>query len=195
MSPEVSAATSLELERHRPYLLRFALLQLRDRSAAEDAVQEALLAAIQGVERFAGQSSLRTWLVGILKHKIVDGIRKTAREQPGASGPEGEGAENPEAFFADDGHFAEPPAEWASPERALEERRFFEALERCLQSLPRNTASAFTMRELMGLETDEICKELGISTSNCWVMLYRARLSLRACLERTWFLAGSASAG
>src|SRR5690242_15733608 len=123
MSPEVSAATSLELERHRPYLLRFALLQLRDRSAAEDAVQEALLAAIQGAERFAGQSSPRTWLIGILKHKIVDSIRKAARERPGESSSEADGAENPDAFFADDGHFAEPPGEWAGPERALEERR------------------------------------------------------------------------
>jgi RNA polymerase sigma-70 factor (ECF subfamily) len=82
MSSEPSAPDSLELERHRPYLLRFALLQLRDRSAAEDAVQETLLAAIQGASRFAGQSSVRTWLVGILKHKIIDGIRRSAREQP-----------------------------------------------------------------------------------------------------------------
>lgn len=193
MSPE-SAPTPLELERHRPYLLRFALLQLRDRNAAEDAVQDTLLAALQGASRFAGQSSVRTWLVGILKHKIIDGIRKTAREQP-LERPDGDGAEDLDAYFADDGHFADAPEEWASPERSLEERRFFEALERCLQGLPRNTASAFTMRELLGLETEEICKELGISTSNCWVMLYRARISLRACLERTWFLPGSARAG
>ena len=186
---------SLELERHRPYLLRFALLQLRDRTAAEDAVQDALLAAIQGATSFAGQSSVRTWLVGILKHKIIDGIRKTSREQPLDARAESEGAEDLEAFFAGDGHFSEPPEEWASPERSLEERRFFEALERCLQSLPKNTARAFTMREVMGLDTEEICKELGISTSNCWVMLYRARMSLRACLERTWFLAGAAKAG
>jgi RNA polymerase sigma-70 factor (ECF subfamily) len=173
--------------------LRFALLQLRDRTAAEDAVQDALLAAIQGASGFAGQSSLRTWLVGILKHKIIDSIRKTAREQT-LERSDGEGAEDLDAFFSDDGHFAEPPEDWATPERSLEERRFFEALERCLQALPTNTASAFTMRELMGLETAEICKELGISTSNCWVMLHRARLSLRACLERTWFLADSAGA-
>jgi len=191
MSPESSAPTPLELERHRPYLLRFALLQLRDRTAAEDAVQDALLAAIQGASRFAGQSSVRTWLVGILKHKIIDSIRKTAREQP-VERLDGDGAEDLDAFFAGDGHFADAPVEWASPERSLEERRFFEALERCLQALPRNTASAFTMRELMGLETEEICKELGISTSNCWVMLYRARMGLRACLERTWFLSGPA---
>jgi RNA polymerase sigma-70 factor (ECF subfamily) len=171
--------------------LRFALLQLRDRTAAEDAVQDTLLAALQGASRFAGQSSVRTWLVGILKHKIIDGIRRTAREQP-LERPDGDGTEDLEAFFAADGHFAEAPEEWASPERSLEERRFFDALERCLQALPRNTASAFTMRELMGLETEEICKELGVSASNCWVMLYRARMSLRACLERTWFLPGSA---
>ena len=194
MSPESSAPAPLELERHRPYLLRFALLQLRDRTAAEDAVQDTLLAALQGASRFAGQSSVRTWLVGILKHKIIDAIRKSAREQP-LERPNGDGAEDLEAFFADDGHFAEAPEQWASPERSLEERRFFEALERCLQALPRNTASAFTMRELMGLETAEICKELGISSSNCWVMLYRARMSLRACLERTWFLAGRPEAG
>jgi RNA polymerase sigma-70 factor, ECF subfamily len=194
MSPESFVPAPLELEQHRPYLLKFALLQLRDRTAAEDAVQDTLLAAIQGASRFAGKSSVRTWLVGILKHKIIDGIRRTAREQP-LERSDREGAEDLDAFFSDDGHFAEAPAEWASPERSLEERRFFEALERCLRALPRNTASAFTMRELLGLDTEEICKELGISTSNCWVMLYRARMSLRACLERTWFLSGSAEAG
>ncbi len=195
MSSGSSAQTPLELERHRPYLLRFALLQLRDRVAAEDAVQDTLLAAIQGAAQFAGQSSVRTWLVGILKHKIIDGIRRTVRERPVEHRAETEGAEDLDAFFADDGHFAESPEEWASPERSLEERRFFEALERCLQSLPKKTASAFTLRELIGMDTDEICKELGISSSNCWVMLYRARMSLRACLERTWFNSRSGEAG
>lgn len=186
-------ATPLELDRHRPYLLRFALLQLRDRSAAEDAVQETLLAAIQGASQFAGQSSVRTWLVGILKHKIVDSVRKASREQSVESFEDR--GEDLDAFFSDDGHFAEAPQQWANPERSLEQGRFFEALERCLHALPVKTARAFMMRELMGLETEEICKELRISTSNCWVMLYRARMSLRACLEQTWFLAGSAKNG
>jgi RNA polymerase sigma-70 factor (ECF subfamily) len=172
--------------------LRFALLRLRDRSAAEDAVQEALLAAIQGAGRFAGQSSVRTWLVGILKHKIVDSIRKSAREPISEFSGEA-GAEDLDAYFETDGHFIDPPEAWEDPERALEERRFFEALERCLASLPKATASAFTLRELMGLDTEEICKELGISASNCWVMLYRARMNLRTCLERTWF--GGRAAG
>ena len=157
-------------------------------------MQEALLAAIQGASRFAGESSVRTWLVGILKHKIVDSIRKSAREQTVES-PAEDGDGDLDPFFSENGHFAEAPEQWSSPDRSLEERRFFEALERCLQSLPKKTAAAFTLRELMGLETDEICKELRISTSNCWVMLYRARISLRACLERTWFLAGSTRSG
>jgi RNA polymerase sigma-70 factor (ECF subfamily) len=195
MPAQVSVPSPLELERHRPYLLRFALLQLRDRSPAEDAVQETLLAAMQGAERFAGQSSVRTWLVGILKHKIIDSLRKAAREHPAELKASEAGAGDLEAFFESDGHFAEPPGEWESPENALEERRFFEALERCLQALPQNTASAFTMREVMGLNTEEICKELGVSPSNCWVLLYRARMALRACLERTWFLGGASGAG
>jgi len=188
-------ASPLELERHRPYLMRFALLQLRDRTAAEDAVQEALLAAVQGAGQFAGQSSVRTWLIGILKHKVVDHIRKAARERA-ADPPESENrTEDLEGFFRGDGHFTDPPQDWGNPESALEQRRFFEALERCLQALPRNTASAFMMRELMGLETEEICKELGVSPSNYWVMLYRARMNLRTCLERTWFGAGAAPTG
>jgi len=113
------------------------------------------------MQRFAGQSSVRTWLIGILKHKIVDSIRKATRERPFDLTGDEAGSVELDAFFESDGHFTEPPGEWDSPEKALDERRFFEALERCLQALPKNTASAFTMRELLGLETEEICKELG----------------------------------
>jgi RNA polymerase sigma-70 factor (ECF subfamily) len=136
---------------------------------------------------------VRTWLIGILKHKIIDQIRKAARERPLQVSAEDADADNSDAFFLDDGHFLEPPGEWDSPEKALDERRFFEALERCMEALPRNSARVFTMREVMGLETEEICKELGISSSNCWVLIYRARMALRACLERTWFRASAAA--
>ena len=179
-------ARALEFEKHRPQLLRFALLQLRDATAAEDAVQETLLAALQSADRFAGQSSVRTWLVGILKHKIVDHLRRQSREQP----LEDEAAtDDVDGLFRPDGHYVDPPAEWAAPDKALEERRFFEALERCMQGLPRNTSRAFLMREVLDMETDEICKELGISATNCWVLLHRARMALRVCLEQTWFSA------
>ena len=181
--------TPLELERHRPQLLRFALLQLRDAGAAEDAVQETLLAALQGASGFAGQSSVKTWLVGILKHKIIDHRRRSGRERPLsdlAAQDSETSLEDFDALFAADGHWAEPPADWGDPGRAFQQSRFFEALQRCVDMLPAKTGQAFLMREVMGLETTEICKELRISSSNCWVMLYRARMSLKLCLEQSW---------
>ncbi len=166
------------------------MLQLRDESAAEDAVQETLMAAIQGASGFAGQSSVRTWLIGILKHKVIDHLRRISREKPltVATRPvEETDISDFDALFVADGHWAEAPCAWSNPDQSLQQSRFFEAMERCLKGLPDATARAFMMREVMGIETDEICKELRISASNCWVMLYRARMSLRLCLEQTWF--------
>ena len=173
-----------ELQEHRPHLLRFALLQLRDTSAAEDAVQETLLAALQAP--FDGRSSVRTWLIGILKHKIVDHLRRQVREAPFADPAELSTADL-EALFAEDGHYATQPGDWHDPDQALQQQRFFEALERCLQALPRTTSRAFMMREILGMDTAEICKELDVSATNCGVLLYRARMALRACIEKTWF--------
>lgn len=176
-----------DLDKHRPQLLRFALLHLRDRTAAEDAVQETLLAALQAGGRFDGRSSVRTWLIGILKHKIADHLRSQVRERPLEREDEDRAAEEVEAMFGEDGHYAERPSDWHNPDQALQQRRFFDALERCMQALPVNTARAFMMREVLGMETGEICKELGISATNCWVLLHRARMALRACLENSWF--------
>lgn len=176
-----------QIEAQRAYLLRYALLQLRDAAAAEDAVQETFLAALAGESGFAGRSSLRTWITGILKHKITDTLRRTRHEQPlEQANPENELAQL-DALFVEDGHWRDAPADWGDPDRALEEKQFFAALETCLGRLPARTARVFLMREHMGLETCDICKELGISATNCWVMLYRARVTLRQCLEATWF--------
>jgi RNA polymerase sigma-70 factor, ECF subfamily len=183
----------LELQKHRPQLLRFAMLQLRNATAAEDVVQETLLAALQSGSSFAGQSSVKTWLVGILKHKIIDAIRKQSREQPLESADDETDIEDlQDAVYGADGHFREQPADWGNPEAALNQRKFFEVLERCMEGLPKKTARAFVMREVMGLETDEVCKELAITASNCWVLLHRARMALRECLEGRWFAAGGA---
>ena len=171
-----------EVEGHRPYLLRYASLQLRDRAAAEDAVQETLLAALAGEQGFAGRSNLRTWLTGILKHKIIDAIRKAGREQPL---PEGE--DGLDALFDQSGHWIDPPQAWRDPDASLETQQFFAALEACLGRLPGKTARAFMMREHMGLETGEICKELAVTPTHCWVLLHRARLALRECLQMNWF--------
>ena len=171
----------------RPYLLRYATLQLRDAAAAEDAVQDALLAALAGKAGFAGRSNLRTWLTGILKHKIVDSIRRQARERPVADLAEGDETGEFDALFDRRGHWQEAPDAWEQPEQALNQRQFLAALEACLRALPERTARAFMMREHLGLETSEICKELGISATHCWVMLHRARMALRLCLQTNWF--------
>jgi len=176
-----------ELETHRRALFKFAMLQLRDETHAEDVVQETLVAAIQGAERFAGGSSARTWLVGILKHKISDHFRKASREQPMSLSGDESSLEDFDVLFKDDGHFVDEPRVWSDPEDALTQSKFFEVLERCLEMLPKNTARVFTMREVMGIDTDEICKELSITATNCWVLLYRARMNLRSCLQQRWF--------
>ena len=173
------------VEGERAYLLRYASLQLRDSHAAEDAVQETLLAALAGEASFAGRANLRTWLTGILKHKIVDAIRRQARE-PRLPDDAEEALDGFDALFLRNGHWAERPPGWDEPDGALEQRQFFRALEACLERLPARTARVFMMREHLGLETPEICKELDITPTHCWVLLYRARMALRECLQQTW---------
>jgi RNA polymerase sigma-70 factor (ECF subfamily) len=175
-----------QLEALRPYLLRYANLQLRDAASAEDAVQEALLAALAGQASFAGRANLRTWLTGILKHKIVDAIRRQARE-PVVSAEADEEVADIDDLFTERGHWNERPAAWGDPDGALEQAQFFRALETCLERLPSRTARVFMLREHLGLETGEICKELDITPTYCWVLLYRARMTLRECLQQTWF--------
>jgi RNA polymerase sigma-70 factor (ECF subfamily) len=175
-----------QVEAQRPYLVRFASLQLRDPHAAEDAVQETLLAALSSPASFAGRSNLRTWLTGILKHKIVDAIRRAGRETALGAGAGGEVSEF-DALFDERGHWSEMPAAWQDPDASLEQKQFFAALEECLARLPAKTAQAFMMREHLGLDTGEICKGLGVTPTHCWVLLYRARMALRQCLETNWF--------
>jgi RNA polymerase sigma-70 factor (ECF subfamily) len=140
--------------------------------------------------RFAGRAQLRTWVVAILKNKIVDRIRQRCREAPLPEAGDNE-AEDFDALFADDGHWREPPADWGDPAKALEQGRFYEVLELCMQALPENLARVFLMREILEMETEEICKELAITSSNCWVVLYRARMRLRECLQLRWFGKGA----
>ena len=170
------------VQAERGYLLRYASLQLRDRQAAEDAVQETMLAALAGERSFGGRSNLRTWLTGILKHKIVDAMRRLARE---TALPE-EGLES-DTLFDPRGHWIDAPLAWDDPDVSLERAEFFKVLEECLGRLPAKTAQTFMMREHLGYETAEICKELGLTATHCWVLLYRARVALRECLQQNWF--------
>jgi RNA polymerase sigma-70 factor (ECF subfamily) len=182
-----------EIESHRGYLMRIAQLQLRDRESAEDAVQETLLAALAARDGFSGRSSLKTWLTGILKHKVVDAIRRRQREPRATASFEEElDLDDFDALFRSNGAWDAPPADWGDPVAALDRREFFDVVDFCLDKLPPNTGRVFMMREVMELETEEICKELRITANNLWVILYRARVSLRQCLEQNWF-AGTAA--
>ena len=174
-----------QLEQLRPQLLRYARSQLRNDAWAEDAVSEALLVAIEKQASFRGRSQLKTWVVGILRHKLIDELRHHSREI--AMSPE-EGDDGLEdAIFAADGHFREMPQDWGDPEAALSQGEFFRVLDACTERLPNQLGRVFLMREWLELESAEICKELGITPTNLWVMLHRARLRLRECLQIHWF--------
>ena len=177
---------------HGDYLYRYAIFRLRDRSAAEDCVQETFLAALKAYRGFEGRGSERTWLVGILKHKVTDHFRRVTREAP-IGETEGEEFEHNEFFTRTDewtnhwnAGFA--PSEWhATPSELVERSDFWKVLNDCLSPLPERTASAFTLREVDGLTSEQICDALNITVNNLWVMLHRARLHLRNCLEINWF--------
>jgi RNA polymerase sigma-70 factor (ECF subfamily) len=191
--PDPNFAT--QVQGHRAYLLRVAQLQLRDTALSEDVVQDTLVAALQGESGFSGRSSLKTWLTGILKHKIVDAIRQRARSPVFASLEEECRIEDFDALFDETGHWENPPADWGNdPESQLSQQQFLDVMQLCLENLPPNTARVFIMREVMELEADEICRELKITSNNLWVILYRARMALRECLERRWFAASAVRA-
>jgi RNA polymerase sigma-70 factor (ECF subfamily) len=154
-----SMGSAHELGRLRPQLMSFALRRLGDRHRAEDAVQETLLAALEGINRFGGGSSLRTWLTGILKHKIVDALRAAPPEEP--------------LDYHEEVHDAHPETE-------LAQRRILEAVDARLKELSANAARVFVLRDVLGMDTAEVCRELSISRANCWVMSHRARVRLRA---------------
>ncbi len=174
----------------RPRLLSFARLHLRHHAQAEDAVQDTLEAAIEKQDSFSGRSGYETWVFGILKYKILDTMR--AQKRQGTWQPlEDEGEADDDAIdrlFQQNGRWLKEarPVSWGEPEAAFENELFWQVFDACMIALPDNVARAFSLRELMGLSTEEICRELGIKENNCWVILHRARLRLRACIEQGW---------
>ncbi len=182
-------ALDAELAALRHDMVRFARLQLRDEAAAEDAVQDALAAAMTGQAQFGSRAQLKTWVFGILKNKLVDVIRKRARSPGSAKAIDEIPQHAYDDLFDEHDRWQEEsrPASWGDPEQSYASRQFWLVFEICLTRLPENTACIFMMREMLGLETEEICKELSISPTNCWVVLHRARMGLRLCLEERWF--------
>jgi RNA polymerase sigma-70 factor (TIGR02943 family) len=182
---------SNELASHREYLLRYAQLQLRNETWAEDCVSETLLAALAKPQSFENKSQLKTWLVGILKHKVIDHIRARSREissEALAHEADSDGTLELDALgFAADGHYQTEPQSWGNPEQDLSSQQFMLILEACTEKLPPSLGRVFLMREWLELPAEQVCKELGLTATNLYVQLHRARLKLRECLELNWF--------
>ncbi|WP_048306819.1 sigma-70 family RNA polymerase sigma factor [Halomonas sp. PR-M31] len=172
----------------RPRLVSFARLQLRDLAQAEDVVQEALVAAMEKDASFLGHSGYETWVFGILKFKILDGLRSQRRQGNWRPWEDELNDGAIERQFKRNGRWEEAarPSNWGDPEAAFVSERFWQVFDACMIAPPDNIARIFSLRELMGLSTEDICKETGIKENNCWVILHRARLRLRACIENGW---------
>jgi RNA polymerase sigma-70 factor (TIGR02943 family) len=176
---------------HGDYLFKYALSRLRDPARAEDLVQETFLAALRGGMSFQGRSAEKSWLVGILKNKICDHFRTAGRETSFtdlefySAGEDGHFI--PEGLFAGGWVPEQGPQEWPNPGASLDHEVFWQTFRDCSNKLPKNVATVFTLREVDGIASREICALLGISENNLWVMLHRARMALRRCLERNWF--------
>ncbi len=175
------------VELYGDYLFRYALIHLKDRSEAEDVVQETFLSAISAREGFSGKSSEKTWLTGILKNKVIDVFRKRKRVKPDECIEET--AAGSEAYFDEKGFWKITPCDWGNhPLQSLEQKQFWEILRSCLHHLPEIMQEAFFLGEINEYSGQGICKVLEISSSNYWVLLHRARLKLRSCLEVNWFV-------
>lgn len=173
-------------------LYRFALIKVSDNGLAQDLVQETFLSALQAKEQFRGESSEKTWLMAILKNKIIDHFRKTQKavstisieeEKTGDSDPH-------HIFFNEKGHWRKEmaPKAWISEISSRQERTdFYSILRACMGKLTDMGRTIFNLKYLEEKESTEICKDLSITTSNYWVIIHRAKLQLRSCLEKNWF--------
>lgn len=183
--PDSSSAPDTWLERYGDRLYSYAMMRLRDADRAQDAVQDTLLAALQSRDRFMGASTELTWLIGILRHKVLDQLRVVSRDETRQVAVEDDNALE-RMRFDGSGYWTQGPGAWGGPEQALQDSEFVGSLASCVESLPRRLADVFVLREVDGLPSDELREVLGVSSNNLWVMLSRARMRLRECLEHHW---------
>lgn len=191
-SREATMDDPLFLEEVRRQMVRFAVQQLGDSSLAEDVVQDALVGALRNKDSFRGRAALRSWMFAILKNKIVDSIRRKSRmsahgEQIALDEIDGAGLFESHGRWRSDSK----PKHWAQPDDSLMDADFWRVFGVCLDHLPPRQSRVFMMREVLALETDEICVALDITAANLHVVLHRARLELRACLQKCWFAEGT----
>lgn len=180
-------------DRYGDYLYSYALFRVNKPEAARDLVQDTFLSALRTMGAFRGEASEKTWLTSILKRKIIDYYRKASNRLEVSA--EDHAASFYDHFFMDEdsgheGHWKkkQSPKDWSSQPGNLESREFMHILQGCLGKLPEKWSAVFNMRLFDEREADFICMELDLSPSNYWVILHRARLQLRECLEKNWFV-------
>jgi len=189
MSEKNKAEISTLFERHADFLFNFAITRVNDEHTAEDLVQETFISALRNYDSFQKKSKASTWLVAILKNKIIDHYRKKVREYKKESL---DNVLSGEDFFTEKGKWKkeERPRDWKMDASShIEQKEFYETLQKCLGRLKEIQRMAFVLKHMEDVDTTEICKELNITASNYWVIIHRAKLQLRKCLEKNWMLA------
>ena len=167
-------------------LYRYAYSRTLNPSVAEDLVQETFLSGLKSQKSYKGTASIKTWLTAILKNKIIDYFRSISKEQPALN--LSDQPDPAEDLYNKSGDWQKGPEEWhETPYKKTENKAFWHTIESCLAKTPERLAHIFAMRELNDLTTEEICELIGVSSSNCWVLLHRARLSMKECLNINWF--------
>lgn len=183
-APELDPAGWVDA--HGDYLYRFALARARDPEAAEELVQETLLAALTSRHAFRGRSSERSWLTAILKRKAIDWLRAEVRKRVKQEPLPDKWAD---AQFTRGGKWKAKPDEWSAddPGREMTGADFRHTLAACLEKLPPRVRHAFVLRHIDEVAAEDVCDAVGASANNLWVMLHRARLRLWRCLSVNWF--------
>lgn len=187
-TPPVSVDPERWVDEHGDCLYRYALARVRAPEHAEDLVQETLLVAVRSQDRYSGRASERSWLVGILKHKIVDHFRNLGRETTFTDLEFLKDECSPKFIEGGWWNHDRGPREWRpTADQAMQNAEFWQTFEACLGKLPTRVAAVFSLREMEDTSSKDVCQLLNISESNLWVMLHRARMALRECLEVRWF--------
>ena len=170
---------------HSDYMYNYTITRVNNHEIAKDLVQETFFSSLKAMKNFKGKASERTWLISILKRKIIDHYRKINSKKGKA--------EVRMNFYKDGDHEGEwieerVPNTWSSDtDKDLEDDELKLTLEQCIENLPDKYRMVFEMKTIRGFETEEICKELDITSSNLWVIIHRARTQLRRCMEDNWF--------
>lgn len=176
------------VDRYGDALYRYTLVRVRDQDDAQEIVQLSFLAALQAKDSFAGRSTEKSWLFGILKHKIMDHFREVKKTRTFDLSPDDDNPDPYDKAFDSTGHHINPPGQWAiDPSKAAENKQLVKALSLCLEGLPEKYRRVFVLKEIENLSSEEICNTFEIQPTNLWVMLHRARNQLKKCLEIRWF--------